>query len=127
MITIKQYAAKVGKVGREIRVGADPFHHAFIKATPEQQAQLRREWMLGHLEGQGVEGAERILSRGKGKGASKANVAAIDRAYSDFRYYVVRPTKAKVASSGKVDPVAKALEWVAQMTPAQKRRFLASI
>jgi hypothetical protein len=51
--------------------------------------------MLGHLEGQGVKDAERTFSLGKGKGAEPENVKAIDRASSDFRYYVVRPVKAK--------------------------------
>jgi hypothetical protein len=51
--------------------------------------------MLGHLEGQGVKDAERTFSLGKGKGAEPEAVKAIDRASSDFRYYVVRPVKAK--------------------------------
>jgi hypothetical protein len=47
--------------------------------------------MLGHLEGQGVKNAERILSEGKGAGAKPENVKAIDRASADFRYMVIRP------------------------------------
>lgn len=129
MLTIEQFAAKVGKVGRDIRTAADAFHVAYTGATPEQQTDLRRRWMLGHLEGQGVANPERILSLGKGKGSSKANVAAIDRAYSDFRYYVIRPekAKAKAKASAQVDIVAEALKLVEQMTAAQKRKFLAAI
>jgi hypothetical protein len=129
MMTIQQFAAKVGKQGRQIRAAAEAFHIAYVGATPEQQADLRRRWMLGHLEGQQVADPERVLSRGKGKGASKANVAAIDRAYSDFRYYVVQPEKAKAkpASSSSMDPVAELLKAYAELTAAQKRRFMAAI
>jgi hypothetical protein len=94
MITIQQYAAKVGATSRKMRDGADPFHKAYVGATPEQQADLRRRWMLGHITG-GLnvteKAAERILSRGKGAGANAEHIKAIDRASSDFRYMVVRP------------------------------------
>jgi hypothetical protein len=91
MLTIQQYAARVAATTRKLRDGADPFHAAYVKATPEQQADLRKRWMLGHLEGQGFDAAERILSRGKGQGAKPEHIKAIDRASSDFRYMVVRP------------------------------------
>ena len=87
--------------------------------------------MLGHLTGQGLKAAERILSRGKGKGASKAHIQAIDRAYSDFRYMVVRPVKAKSEGEGegegKFDPVAELVDAFNALTKAQQKRFLSSI
>jgi hypothetical protein len=91
MLTIQQYAARVAATTRKLRDGADPFHAAYVSGTPEQQADLRRRWVLGHLEGQGFDAAERILSRGKGQGAKPEHIKAIDRASSDFRYMVVRP------------------------------------
>ncbi len=95
MLTIQQYAARVGATNRKLRAGADPFHAAYVGADAEQRADLRQRWMLGHLEGQGFKGAERILSKGKGQGAKPEHIKAIDRASSDFRYMVVRPdTKA---------------------------------
>ena len=99
-ISIKQFAVNVGYVGRKVREAADPFHAAYLEATPEQRKALRLDWMLGHLEGQGVKGAERILSEGKGAGALPENIKAIDRASADFRYYVVRP-EAKAAAPAK--------------------------
>jgi hypothetical protein len=131
MMSIQEFAAKVGRQGRQVREAAKAFHVAYVGATPEQQADLRRRWMLGHLEGQQVTEPERVLSRGKGKGAKKADVAAIDRAYSDFRYYVVQPEKARAkaapAGSGKSDPVADLLEAYNALTAAQQRRFKSSI
>ena len=102
MISIQQYAARVGRTRHEMRNGADAFHVAYVGATAEQQSDLRRRWMLGYLEGQvackAIKGVpERILSRGKGDGAKIEHVQAIDRASSDFRYCVVRPVKAVVA------------------------------
>ena len=131
-MNINKFAFNVGRMGRKVREGANPFHKAYTGATPEQAAQLRSEWMLGHLAG-GLdvteEVAERILSRGKGKGASKAHIQAIDRAYSDFRYMVVRPVKAKSEGEGegKFDPVAELVDAFNALTKAQQKRFLSSI
>ena len=112
-INIKQFAVNVGYVGRKVREAADPFHAAYLEATPEQRKALRLDWMLGHLEGQGVKNAERVLSEGKGAGALPENVKAIDRASSDFRYYVVRP-EAKAAAPAKSMRVAKDLRALAE-------------
>jgi hypothetical protein len=98
-LSIKQFALNVGNNTTAIRTAADAFHKAYVGATPTQQGALRKDWMLGHLEGQGEKNPERTFSLGKGKGSSAAGVAAIDRAYSDFRYYVVRPVKAKSAQA----------------------------
>ena len=113
-IAIRQFAANVGYINSKVRSAADPYHAAYIKATPEQQSALRREWMLGHLEGQGLSNPERILSQGKGKGASKANVQAIDRASSDFRYMVVRPTKGKAKAEPTRQRVSRDLRALAE-------------
>ena len=90
-LTIQQFAFNTGAMSRKVRDAADPFHAAYLGATPEQRKDLRHRWMLGHLEGQGFKGVERILSEGKGAGAKPEHVKAIDRASSDFRYMVVRP------------------------------------
>ncbi len=109
MLSIQQYAARVGRTSAEMRAGADVFHAAYVSGTSEQRADLQRRWMLGHLEGEvkakAITGEpERILSRGKGKGASKAHIGAIDRAYSSFRYCVIRPEK----KAKKAEPKASA-------------------
>lgn len=109
MLSIQQYAARVGRTSAEMRAGAGAFHLAYVGGTPEQRADLQRRWMLGHLEGEvkakAITGEpERILSRGKGKGASKAHIGAIDRAYSSFRYCVIRPEK----KAKKAEPKASA-------------------
>ena len=98
-LSIKQFATNVGNHTTAIRNAADAFHKAYTGATPTQQVALRKDWMLGHLEGQGVKDAERTFSLGKGNGAKPEAIKAIDRASSDFRYYVVRPVKTKATQT----------------------------
>jgi hypothetical protein len=112
-LTIQQFAFNTGAMSRKVREAADPFHAAYLEATPEQRKDLRQRWMLGHLEGQGVKNAERILSEGKGAGALPENVKAIDRASADFRYMVVRP-EPKTAEPAKSMRVAKDLRALAE-------------
>ena len=117
-LSIKQFATNVGNHTTAIREAADAFHAAYTDATPTQQGALRKDWMLGHLEGQGVKDAERTFSLGKGKGAEPEAVKAIDRASSDFRYYVVRPVKAK--------PVQAANKRISKELRASAMDFLAN-
>lgn len=94
-MSFNQFAQAVGEQGAEVKAAAATIAAAFAKATPEQQADLRGRWKLYHLIGQGFEQkqAERILSLGKGGNAKKAHIEAIDRAYSDFRYYIVKKSQ----------------------------------
>jgi hypothetical protein len=117
-LSIKQFATNVGNHTTAIRDAADAFHEAYTGATPTQQGALRKDWMLGHLEGQGVQDAERTFSLGKGKGAKPEAIKAIDRASSDFRYYVVRPVKAK--------PVQAASKRISKELRASAMDFLAN-
>jgi len=98
-LTIQQFAFNTGAMSRKVREAADPFHAAYLEGTPEQRKDLRQRWMLGHLEGQGFKGAERILSEGKGAGAKPEHIKAIDRASADFRYMVIRPEPKDAAPS----------------------------
>ena len=100
-MSFNQFAQAVGEQGAAVKAAAATIAAAFAKATPEQQADLRGRWKLYHLIGQGFEQpqAERILSLGKGGKAKKAHIEAIDRAYSDFRYYIVTKPKSKKPKS----------------------------
>jgi hypothetical protein len=117
-LTIQQFAFNTGAMSRKVREAADPFHAAYLEATPEQRKDLRQRWMLGHLEGQGVKNAERILSEGKGAGALPENVKAIDRASADFRYMVVRP-EAKAAAPAKSMRLSRDVRAAAEAYLAQ--------
>lgn len=95
IVTIEQFAFNLGALTTQLRESSLPFHTAYTKGDAVQQRDLRVRWMCNHLRGAlniTLTQAETIRDAGKGGNASKAHKAAIDRAYSDFRYYVVRPT-----------------------------------
>jgi hypothetical protein len=122
-LTINQFAFNVGNMSRKVREAADPFHTAYLEASPEQRKDLRARWMAGHLEGQGFKNVERILSEGKGADAKPEHIKAIDRASSDFRYMVVRPDAkpAQAASHGRVSKAHReaALAYLAMFEDAK--------
>jgi len=117
-LSIQQFAFNTGAMSRKVREAADPFHAAYLEGTPEQRKDLRQRWMLGHLEGQGFKGAERILSEGKGAGAKPEHIKAIDRASADFRYMVIRP-EAKAAEPVKSMRLSADVKAAAQAYLAQ--------
>jgi hypothetical protein len=117
-LTIQQFAFNTGAMSRKVRDAADPFHAAYLEGTPEQRKDLRQRWMLGHLEGQGFKGVERILSEGKGAGAKPEHIKAIDRASADFRYMVIRPD-AKAAAPAKSMRLSRDVRAAAEAYLAQ--------
>ena len=96
-LSFDEFAKSVGKLGKELQVSAKPLADAYAKATPEQQADLRARWMLNHLIGQGIKNAEAVIKTGKSKQASRDNIKAIDRAYSDFAYNIKQIKKTKTS------------------------------
>lgn len=104
-VSFDDFAKQVGEFGKQIKDSAKPLADAYAKATPEQQADLKARWMLNHLIGQGIAKAEDVLKVGKSKTAKRDNVLAIDRAYSDFRYYIVTKQNKKPASSASRESV----------------------
>lgn len=94
-LTITQFAFKLGATKRMTMQASLPFHKAYVRATDVQQAQLRREWMLGYIAGLldvSEKTSERILSEGKGKDSKNTpdQIKAIDAASTNFREHVVR-------------------------------------
>jgi hypothetical protein len=105
LVSIEQFANELGKMNAVFRTNAIPFHNAYTKGTAEQQRDLRVRWMVSHMAGSldvTVARAEAIREAGKGGNATVAHKAAIDRAYSDFRYYVVRPAPKAIAERDSV-------------------------
>ena len=126
---IQAFAHKLGDLQRQTREATLPFHLAYKSATPEQQKDLRRRWMLGHITGSlkvDVTKADRILSLSRDD-RTREQQAAYKKASADFEYHVIRPVKKPAGGSAKTDVVAQALALVESMTPAQKKRFLAAL
>jgi len=121
-VQFNEFALRVGKQSSETRLASEPLHAAYKGATAEQQVDLRVRWMTHHVAGQiigsatkkekkpnaaaAMNAAQKIIARGKGKGSSKDGRMMIDRAYSDFRYHIVRPSGAKPEQARTKVPAA---------------------
>ena len=126
-VSYSQFAFGLGKQSRLLRESSLVWHLEYVKADSDTRNARLQEWLVQHLMGQlGVTQsvAEKILSKSKTK-RSKDHNLAYSRAYSDFRYHIIRPEKKNATStvSSQVDIVEKALELVESMTKAQQQKF----
>jgi hypothetical protein len=134
-LTFATFAHSLGAHQRLTLEASQLWHEEYITADKATQTARREEFILNYLIGylskpksdlaKVTKHAKKIM------GQSRDDRTADDhKLYSaarmKFTYHIVRPEKS-ADGSGKVDPVAKALEWVAKMTPAQKRKFLAAM
>ena len=130
-VSYSQFAFGLGKQSRLLRESSLVWHLEYVKADSDTRKARLQEWLVQHLMGQlGVTQsvAERILSKSKTQ-RSKDHNLAYSRAYSDFRYHIIRPEKKKATStvSSQVDIVEKALELVESMTKAQQQKFFTRV
>lgn len=104
-IDFDTFAFNIGVQSRQGRDASKPLSDAYHKGDEEQQRNLRIRWMTNHIRGSlkvTAKVAERILSEGKGEACkSDDNRAAIDKAYSDFRYHIVRKGEVVEATPAK--------------------------
>ena len=129
-ITYPQFANGLGKQARLLRDTSLVWHMEYRKADAESRKEYLQEWLTQHLMGQldvTQQVAERILSKSR-TDRNKVQNNAYSRAYSDFRYHIIRPeTKKDSATSGtvsaQVDVVEQALALVESMTKAQQDKF----
>lgn len=115
-ISFDLFALRVGKQAGMTREAAKPLADAYGKATPEQQSDLRGRWMLNHVAGQimvskpngdaAMTAAKKLLALGKGKGASRESIKMIDKAYSDFRYNIIKQSGKKPEQARTKVPAA---------------------
>lgn len=76
-------------------------HKEYVKATPEQQAQLMHDCIVQFIMGYtacDLKAAERILSQTRTERSKKAQDAYY-KGYSKFRYHVIRPEAKPEAES----------------------------
>lgn len=133
-ITYSQFANGLGKQARLLRDTSLVWHMEYKKADSTTRADRLKEWLVNHLIGQldvTQQVAERILSKSRTQ-RNKEHNNAYSRAYSDFRYHIIRPeTKKDSATSSTVskqeDLVEKALALVESLTKAQQAKFFARV
>ena len=129
-ITYDQFAQGLGNQTRLTRDTSLVWHKEYVASDAEIRRDYMTRWMLQHLQGglkvtQQV--AERILSKSKTQ-RTKVQQDAYSRAYSDFRYHIMRPKKNGSATgsttvSAQVDVVEQALALVESMTFAEQEKF----
>ena len=128
-VSFSQFAFGLGKQFSLLRESSLVWHLEYVKGDSDTRKARLQEWLVEHLKGslsitQKV--AERILSMSRTQ-RTKEQQACYYRAYSDFRYHIVRPENKKASSSSQassqVDVVEKALELVESMTKAQQEKF----
>lgn len=126
---IHSFAFNLATMKRKSRAATLGFHKAYVKATPEQQSDLRSRWMQGHIMGAlecTEKTADRILSQSRTE-RSEAHQAAVKSASADFNYHVIRDYKPESDGASKSDPVQSLLAKYNKLTAAQKRAFKAAI
>ena len=130
-VTYSQFAFGLGKQARLLRDTSLVWHTEYKSADTTTRKERLHEWLVQHLQGglditQQV--AERILSKPRTE-RSKVHNNAYSKAYSDFRYHIIRPETKKASTTGsttvstKVDVVEQALALVESMTKAQQEKF----
>ena len=129
-VTMSQFAFGLGKQGRLLRESSIVWHKEYVQADSETRKEKLHEWLVQHLQGglditQAV--AERILSKSRTE-RSKIHNNAYSKAYSDYRYHIIRPeTKKDSATSGtvstKVDEAEACLKMFYAMSKKNQARF----
>lgn len=132
VVSFSQFAFGLGKQGRMLSESTLVWHLEYAKANEATRKARLQEWLVQHLMGgldvtQQV--AERILSTPRTR-RSHDNNKAYSKAYSDFRYHIIRKPKGRVqpatsgtAVSSQQDIVEQALALVESMTKAQQSKF----
>lgn len=125
-VSFSQFAFGLGKQSRLLRESSLVWHLEYAKADSTTRQARLQEWITQHLMGSlntTQQVAERILSTPRTK-RSKDNNLAYSKAYSDFRYHIIRPENKKSSGvSSQQDIVEKALELVESMTKTQQAKF----
>ena len=127
VVSYLQFAFGLGKQARLLRESSLVWHIEYAKADSATRADRLKEWVTQHLMGQldiTQQVAERILSKSRTQ-RNKEHNNAYSRAYSDFRYHIIRPETKKDSAtvSAQVDVVEQALTLVESMTKAQQEKF----
>jgi hypothetical protein len=92
-MSTRNSAKSIGNNDAKSKALATAIRKAWLKAKPETQSEIRRDFMIGYISGSeriSLSDAEAVIEAGKGKGVPKAHIAMIDNASSAFRYHIVQ-------------------------------------
>lgn len=127
VVSYLQFAFGLGKQARLLRESSLVWHIEYAKADSATRADRLKDWVTQHLMGQldiTQQVAERILSKSRTQ-RNKVHNNAYSRAYSDFRYHIIRPETKKdsATSSAKVDEAEACLKMFYAMSKKDQARF----
>lgn len=126
-LTLAAFAHDLGAHQRITLEVSEVWYREYRKADKATQKARRKEFILNFLIGYGLTSAKATKVMAQSRDDRTADDQKVyDAARSKFTYHIVRPEK-KSGGAAKTDPVAQALDLVASMTPAQKKRFLAAL
>jgi hypothetical protein len=125
-LNLSQFAFGLGSMDRLTLDASLPFHRVFHKATEEQQASMRRDFVTEFVRGNLNVSVERVLEilAEKRSMRNPADELAVNAAGKKFKYHVVREVQ---GDKKEVDHLAAALRAYAVLTPSQKRKFVAQM
>lgn len=108
-MSIRTNAKSIGTNDAKTSEIAATIRTAFNKASAERKAEIMADFKIGYIAGRekvSLAEAQAIFEAGKGKGATKAGIQAIDRATSAWNYHVVqaKAKKTEPQSHGRVAP-----------------------
>jgi len=92
-MSIRTNAKSIGTNDIKSSEFAATIRAAFNKASAERKAEIMADFKVGYIAGRekvSLAEAQAIFEAGKGKGATKAGIKAIDRATSAWNYHVVQ-------------------------------------
>ena len=127
-LTLTQMAQAIGT---QDQLGLDQsqhLHEAFKKADDASKRTMRTEWIVQYLVKNlkvSVSNAEKVFEKSRVQ-RTQDQQRRVKRASDQFGYHISR-IKGKATTSSQQDIVQQALNLVEQMTPAQLKRFKASI
>lgn len=116
-MSIRTNAKSIGNKDASTAELAATIRKAWLKATPEQQAEIAAEFKVGYIAGReriSLSDAQAIFDAGKGKGATKKGIDMIDRATSGFNYHIRHGKTKPAAEPVKSMRVSKDLRALAE-------------
>jgi hypothetical protein len=122
VLSLQQFAHKLGEATRMVQAASEPFHAHYVTLDEAGRKAMRDAWIQAHLEGQGYTPAQaetvRDASRKQRHAEDQRNY---DKARADFTYHVVRDARNNKAEAVEVEipeELLKAAKKLAELANA---------
>jgi hypothetical protein len=111
VLSLQQFAHKLGQTVRMVQAASEPFHAHYVTLDDAGRKAMRVEWIQAHLEGQGYTPAQaESITGASRKDRHAEDQRGYDRARADFAYHVVRDAGNNKAEAVEVEIPAELIE-----------------